>query len=350
MATPTIKGDRSRPIFVTGGTGMVGGAVVELLAAAGRPVRALVRPTSDTRRIVALGAEIIEGNLHDSAGLERACSGCSTVVHTAARVELISPPRAFRHDNAEGTRILADAAAKVGVERFVHVSSVAVHGTAESHGETITETTPLPPLPRFAGYAVSKRLAERAVRAAAARSDMAYVVLRLGFVYGPGNRMMHSLLRPLMAKRTFVMPEGGRRKVAPIYVDDAASAIVTAVDHPAGRNETFLLVGPDQVTQRSFFSGYAEGFGLAAPTGSVPTMVAFLAGWFVEGLGLIQGRRLPINRAMVSTCLLPEDFRGDKIQDRLGWSAKVSVEEGLRRTFSWYHQTYGNPGVVKKTW
>src|SRR5688572_4130085 len=112
-------------LLVVGATGMLGSEVCRQLVAAGSPVRALVRPSSDATRVRelrALGVELVEGDLHDPASLAAACLGVRTVVSTASAISAQRAGDDLRSVDHDGTLALVDAAEAAGVSHFVYVS------------------------------------------------------------------------------------------------------------------------------------------------------------------------------------------------------------------------------------
>ena len=110
--------------LVVGATGNVGGAVCELLRSQDRPVRAMVRETSDPQRVSRLeevGAEVVRGELRDPGSLARACEGVATVVSGATTIGSLGTDPISAVDR-DGQLSLVDAARSAGVEHFVYVS------------------------------------------------------------------------------------------------------------------------------------------------------------------------------------------------------------------------------------
>src|SRR5262245_2460229 len=116
-------------VLVTGATGFLGSHVADLLCERGHEVRALVRKTSDTRRLKGRGSELVIGSLEQGDGLEDAVRDVDGIVHAAGVVKARSPEE-FHEVNAGGTARLLDAVRRVRpkIRRFVYVSSLAAHG------------------------------------------------------------------------------------------------------------------------------------------------------------------------------------------------------------------------------
>ncbi|AMV38502.1 3 beta-hydroxysteroid dehydrogenase/Delta 5--_4-isomerase [Planctomyces sp. SH-PL62] len=134
-----------KTIFVTGATGLVGGHAVEEALKRGHRVRALVRPTSDVRKLDEWGVEKVVGDLEDADALARGAAGADWIFNCAAKVGDWGTLAEFRRLNVDALRLLLDAAVAAKVERFVHVSSLGVYEGRDHHGTD--ETTPPPPTP-----------------------------------------------------------------------------------------------------------------------------------------------------------------------------------------------------------
>ena len=117
----------SKLIFLTGGTGLVGSHVAEEAVRRGHKVRALVRPSSDTKFLDSLGVDKVSGDLEDVKALKAGVQGADWVFNCAAKVGDWGTLEEFRKVNVEALRLLLDAASQSGTERFVHVSSLGVY-------------------------------------------------------------------------------------------------------------------------------------------------------------------------------------------------------------------------------
>ncbi len=178
----------NKRVLVTGGTGFLGGALVKRLAEETALVRVAARDPARGKYIAGLaGVEIVQGDITDAEQMQRAADGCEMVFHVAAytggKLDI------QRQMNTIGTRNTARAAAMAGVERFIHVSTVAVYGYRQSGA--MTENTP--PAPGHDPYNITKAEAEAAVRAIAAQNQMAYSIIRPAMIYGPRSGMWTGL-------------------------------------------------------------------------------------------------------------------------------------------------------------
>lgn len=330
-------------VLVTGGTGFVGSHLIEQLRDQGETVRALVRPTSNRAFVESLGAESWEGDLDDQNSLRRACEGCETVFHSAARVEIIGTEKEFHHTTVAGTERLLAAAADQGVKRFVYLSSCGVyHPVLFASGRVIDEFTPVRQPPRWFIYGRAKYQAERVVREQCP-ADLAWVIVRLGYLYGPRNRTMHTYVKPAMLDRTMMILGDGRNEMALVYVTDAVRAVVRAGECPEAAGRTLIAGGNERVTQQQYFDALADGFGIPRITRHIPYRIAFLFGWLGEYLIRRGPRRAVLRRSAIALTGLPQRLRCDFTQQLLGWRPEIRFADGMRAAFEWYHSEYAKP-------
>src|SRR5437588_4144028 len=170
--------------FVTGGSGFIGGRLIERLRAGGPGGRAPARSPSAAERIRERGAEPVDGDLADARSMRAGAEGCELAFHAAAMVGDWGTPEEFERGNVDGTRNALRACAEAGVRRFVHVSTEAVLLAGEPL-VNVDETAPLradsPAL-----YSATKARAEQAV-VAANGNGLETVVVRPRFVWGAGD-------------------------------------------------------------------------------------------------------------------------------------------------------------------
>jgi nucleoside-diphosphate-sugar epimerase len=324
MAFPSLS---THTVLITGATGFLGGALTNRLLDEGAKVRALVRSPEKAHYISERGAEIAQGDINDAAAVSRAVEGCTVVFHVAAALggNLASQV----HTNVEGTRAVMQSAADANVRRLVHVSSVSVYGN--NYPGDVTED--MTPAPGADPYARTKLQSEQVVREIAARSNTAYSIIRPGMIYGPRSGLWTGQLFRLAKLNPTPFIGDGSGRAHPIFVDDVAEMMVALAAHPAAENETFNAAADPAPTWRQFIQGYSRLAGhqswLALP---VPLFRAF------AGIVMLASPRDSIMRDlpdMLTLLLSQTTFKTTKARERLGWSAKVSLEEGIARCAPW---------------
>jgi nucleoside-diphosphate-sugar epimerase len=256
--------------FVTGGSGFIGGRLIEALVAAGIPVRALARSDGSAAAVSDRGAEPVRGELADRAALEAGARGCELAFHAAAKVEDSGPWEEFERDNVEGTRNVVDACAAAGVRRFVHVSTEAVLIAGEPL-VNVDETAPLRTDSK-APYSRSKALAEPVVTAAA-RDGFEPVVVRPRFVWGAGDQTLLPQLVAMAKSGRLAWIGGGRHLTDITHVDNVVHGLRVAAEK--GRaGEAYFVTDGEPVVFREFVSELLRTQGVEPPTRSIPTPVA----------------------------------------------------------------------------
>ena len=212
-------------ILVAGATGFLGSEICRRLVTAGRPVRGLVRPTSDpaaVARLRELGIETVEGDLRDRASLDAACRGATAVVSTATTTRSRQPGDSIEATDQQGQLNLVDAARAAGGRRFVFVS----------YSGQIDTDDPL---------TTAKRTVEGRLR----ESGMTYTILRPTF-------FMEVWLSPALG---FDFPNAratvygsGQSKISWIALGDVAEFAVRSLDDPAAENATIEMGGPEALS------------------------------------------------------------------------------------------------------
>ncbi|MFW0784047.1 NAD(P)-dependent oxidoreductase [Gordonia sp. CPCC 206044] len=246
-------------LFVTGGTGAIGGHAVPALVAAGHEVRALARGEDKARTLAGEGAEPIAVSLFDRDGLAAAFDGCEAVVNLASA--LPSSASFVRRSawaqctriRTEGSAAVVDAALRAGVERLVQESVVMIY--RDQGDRWIDEHAEVDRYPIAEGNHAAEASARRFTDAAGAG-----VTLRFGLFYGPGAA--HSEQFVAMGRRhvgvVFGHPD---TYLSSIHLDDAASAVVAALSVPAG---TYNIVDDEPVTRRVHADAIAHAVGADA--------------------------------------------------------------------------------------
>ena len=235
-------------ILVTGGTGFVGGHVVQALRASDQQVRALVRNRSGGAKLESWDVELAEGDVTSPESLRRAAEGADAVVHLVAIRQ--GKREEFQRVMVDGTRNLLAAAKEAGVDRFVHMSALG----------TSAETKDLVP------YYGAKWQMEQDVKA----SGIPYVIFRPSFIFGPDGGILPTFAK--LARLTPVTPVigSGRQRIQPIWADDVGAYFARAVTEEAAANRTFEIGGPEAVSWNEFWERLKRARGIKRPSVHVP--------------------------------------------------------------------------------
>jgi nucleoside-diphosphate-sugar epimerase len=322
--------------FVTGATGFIGGRLVETLLEDGHRVRVLVRRPSASPLRHRAGVEVVPGDLGEPGGLEEALQGAERAFHCAGLVGDWLRDDDARRVNVEGTRRLLEACTAAGVGRVVHLSSLSVYGLGQHRGTD--ESAPL----RYSGdpYMDSKIDAERMVRVAAGRDGLAAVIVRPGFVYGPGDRRFLPKLVDALLRRQFAYVGDGAKLLNLSYVDDVARAMLLAAAAPVAPGEAFNLTDGTETSLRDFVECLCGELGIPAPTKRVPPPVAFAAAYAAEGLARARGAtEAPrISRGRMRFLYYNQHYSAQKARRELGYEPQYTYREGVPPTVDWYRE------------
>jgi len=284
---------------VTGGTGFLGRFLLGALLQRGGEVRAMVRRREDAARLEETGVIPVYGDLTQPGGCEHLVKPDDVVFHAAARVDMTGSWREFAALTVEGTRRLLGAALPQGPRRFVYISSAAVYLRLRTTAPVSAESVAACPS-SYNLYGRAKLAAEKLVQRLCTEAGCPWVILRLGFLYGPGNQALLRRLVPLLRSGRMFTVGNGRNRIATLHVEDAVAAIVAAGAHPAAVGHVYDVAHPEPVTQREFLDGTADALGLPRCRLRAPYRLAFCTAGLAELWGRLVGRTPPFTRAMVA--------------------------------------------------
>jgi dihydroflavonol-4-reductase len=320
--------------LLTGATGFVGAAVLRRLVAAGREVRALVRPESDRRNLSGVDCEIVIGDLAEPESIRRAVRGCDAVFHAAADYRLWVPdPERMNRVNIQGTVELIRAAAQAGAARIVYTSSVATL-RLRNDGLSADETSAAELSDMIGAYKRSKFLAEREVKRLIADERCPVVVVNPSAPFGPGD------VKPTPTGRLVVEAASGRM---PAYVDTGLN-IVHVDDVAAGHwlafekgvvGESYIL-GGENLTLRRILEIIAELTGRPPPRIRLPHWFITPVAHIVEGFARVTRGGEPM--ITVDSARMAHKrmyFSSDKAERALGYRPRPAVE-ALRDAIGWF--------------
>ncbi len=307
-------------VFLTGGSGFLGGGILNRLILDGFHTTAAVRRALDGF------SKVVQKEIKSSFDGEVDWSGClesqDVVIHCAARVHIMDdksadPLAEFRKVNVDGALNLARQAAAMGVKRFIFVSSIKVNGEGTGPGKPYkADDVPAPVDP----YGISKFEAEQGLMALAAESEMAVVIIRPVLVYGPGVKANFRSMMSWLTKGV-PLPLGAIcNKRSLVALDNLVDLIVTCIDHPAAANEVFLVSDGEDLSTTELLQ--RMGYALGKPARLLPVPAAWLDG----------AARLVGNRAIAQRLCGSLQVDIEKTRSLLGWTPPVTVDDALRKT------------------
>ena len=317
---------RRQCALVTGAGGFVGRRVVERLLGQGVVVRALVR-----RGLVGTEArgrlERVRGDVTDPESLAAAVGGCDVVFHCAWGGESLEDARRI---NVQGTVNVLEASARAGVQRVVHLSTMAVHG--DRLPPVLTEDHPLD----FGGdaYGVSKAEGERAALALGREHRIEVVALRPSLVYGPGAPFWLIGYFERTKREQVALVDGGRGLANLVFVEDLVDAMLAAADRPGVGGAACLISGPSPVTWAEYLGHFAAMCGKPPPP-SVPLWWARLEMQMLRVYGILTQRPRRIQGMDVRLMSQHTEVSIAGAERVLGWRPATSLDAGMRVCESW---------------
>lgn len=288
-------------VALTGGTGFLGGHVLDALLAAGHAIRALTRKPQAPRNEISW----ISGDLDTPGDL---CAGADAIIHVAGVVN--ANAATFDKGNRQGTETMLAAAHAAGIRRFVQISSLSARE------------------PQLSNYGASKRAAEDAVFASA----LDWSIVRPPAIYGPGDTDNLELFR--FAKRG-IMPLPPKGRLSAIHAEDLARLIVAMVETAPARAFYEADDGqPDGWSHRDYAHMIGAAVGRNPLTLALPK-AALNLGAALDGM--FRGSKAKLTRDRVSYMTHP-DWVIDpaKRPPASLWMPRISTADGLKATADWY--------------
>jgi nucleoside-diphosphate-sugar epimerase len=316
---------KKRSVSVTGATGFLGSHIALELMARGWSVRAIVRPGN--AKPLPAGVAVHEAAL-DRAALTAAIGGCDVVVH-AAGLTRAPGDRSFRAVNVDGTRAVVAAANDAGA-RLVHISSLAAIGPGTPERPAHEDDRPQP----VTAYGRSKLASEAVVRSEA---RVPWTILRPSAVYGPNDRELLPLVR-LATRGIFPLLARSSAAFTLVYAGDLARAVASAADDERSDGQAIFIGHRDPVTAHVILRQLAQAVHRPFRPRHIPGVLVralALAGESVWRLG----RRPAFDMARFAE-LRAEGFvcSVERARAVIGFTAEVSLAEGLEQTVRWYRE------------
>lgn len=317
--------------LVTGATGFVGGALALRLAAGGAHVKALARSTQKSEFLRDwANVQVIQGDLTNPGSMRHAASGCDYVFNIAAAMG--GPLEHQRRANVEGVRNMMEAAAAAGVQRVVHISTIAVYGYAQQID--LSEDSPLTPGPD--PYSISKAEGESMVRQVGQARSLSFAILRPGMIYGPRSKAWTGRMFKLARRRPVIFLGNGRGSVPAIFIDDLLDLCIVAARHEAAHNQASNAASDPAPTWREYLGAYSRLAGHQNWLG-IPI-------WLAKGLThLVAPFARPWSMLKYAPTMLEYadryvNFKMDKARRLLGWEPRVDLQTGVHNCVPWLRE------------
>jgi len=315
-------------VFVTGGSGVVGGALLAGLAERGDEIVALARSDEAAAALAARSARVVRGDTLDEDALAAGMAGCDVLYHVAG-INTLCPadPPALIHVNVRGAEAAVRAAARAGVRRVVLTSSASALGEAE--GTVGSESSPHRGW-FMSTYERSKHEGEEAAFAAARRAGIELVSVNPSSVQGPG--------RASGTGRILIAYLNGRLKgfvdtrISLVDIRDCVEGHLLAAERGTP-GERYVLNGAT-LTSREALEIVSGMTGIRDSVRFLPAPLASGAATLIEAVFRLRGRTPPVCREMVRTMLHGHHYDGSRATRELGLSY-TPVRETFRRTIDW---------------
>jgi nucleoside-diphosphate-sugar epimerase len=327
-------------VLLTGASGFLGGHIAEAFVQHGHHVVGIVRQTSRTDFLQALGVELVVSELEDTARLGSAMRGVDVVIHAAAQVHTHGFWRDFVQTTVEGTRHVLEAAQQTQVHHFIQISTVGVYGFPPScGGPPFTEANPYCHIHRWNYYSRAKIEAEKLVRDAQQSNLITTTVIRPTWVYGPRDTTTLARFVAALRTRRFKWIGNGDNRLSVVYVTDVTDAVVRAATAPRARGQIYN-VATDEIspTQREFVTRICQLMELPLPEASVPYAIAYVLGFGGECVAHLTRYRVCPSLTRLTVLLFGGNrrFSSEKIRAELGWRPIISFEEGIHQATAWH--------------
>ena len=318
-------------VFVTGGSGFIGGALIRRLRLEGYEVKALARSPKAEALVEDAGASPVPGDLSWPGPWQNALRSGQAVVHSGAMAADWGPRREFFGVNVGGTKNVLDAL-EGWDGHFVHVSSIAVHGFRPG---VYTEASPVSPGRH--PYCASKAAAEALVDSSV-RKGLKASIVRISGAYGPGDPHFTARLLDHAGSGHVDIVRPGDQPSKLIYIDDIIDAFMAILKRPCEPGARYLLNDPSLPGVLGMLRLALDVLGISVPIRPVPEWLADAAALCQESGARLTGSRPRLTRyavrALGRRCL----FLPEGTCRKLGWSPRVRARDGVEKTIAWYRK------------
>jgi dihydroflavonol-4-reductase len=315
--------------FITGASGFIGTHLVEELLRQKWQVRVLLhkRDLPNQEKL-----QVFRGDIRDADSLKDMFKDTDVLFHMAASLGATRiSKKEFFEINVDGTKNVLKAAHEAGVGRIVHFSSAGVFGSVKEN-HPVEEA--YPPSPQDV-YDETKLEGEK-ISLAFANKGEDVVVIRPGWVYGPGDRRTFKLIKAIASKK-FLLVTKGTTCQTPVYIDDLVQGILLCAEK-AEAGEIYHLAGKEVLTVKEIMDIMAHAAGVKDIQFPLPIFALKVAAWKLEKAFLLVGREAPLTRGKLAFFIHPKPLSIQKAKTDLGYAPQWDFKTGIETAVGWYRK------------
>lgn len=326
--------------LVTGGTGFIGGHIVDRLVSEGWSVRCLVRDMTRIMRLKKSGTEIVSGDLSSASNLIEACKDIDVVFHAAAKVSDWGEWIDFYKNTVIGTKNILQASCESQVKKFVHISSVDVYDRQYLKAEfaRVNEDTPQVNEKYPYYYARAKMLAEKEVYYY--RGIMPTVVIRPATVYGPRDRAIMPKFIDFLQGFSFLIA-GKNPVLGMIHVDDLVDLCFRAATSQGSNGHAYNAATKEDTRLLDLVSAACDFLNISPPKMYLPYWSVKLLVILSESFAKIVHREPLFSQGAFEFFTLDQRFDITKAQNEFDWQPKVGFSNGIRQALEEFQREGG---------
>jgi 2-alkyl-3-oxoalkanoate reductase len=319
-------------VLVTGGTGFTGKALVKRLLDEGHDVTALdYKEGLKTEELRQWGAKVVIGSVTDKSVVEQCMTDVEIVHHLAAAFRELNVPNSYYHEvNVGGTKNVLEAAFRERVKKFIYCSTCGVHGNIDNPPGG--EDAPIQP----ADYYQRTKYEAEPIVDKHSRKGMETVILRPAAIYGPGDPERFYMIFKRVAKGGFPIFGNGETLYHPLYIDNLIDAFMLAMEEGKGNGQAYLIADEEYVSIKELVRKVGQVMDTPVKIKYYPITPLIIIGHILENVCKPFKITPPIFSRRVDWFRQNRAFKIDKAKTELGYSPKVGIEEGLKRTGAWY--------------
>jgi nucleoside-diphosphate-sugar epimerase len=318
-------------VLVTGSTGFTGKRLTEILLQKGYDVRVIIRDRSRFKIPENDKVEIVVGDLNNMSDVDNAVKDIQLIFHVAALYRTAgAEPQEYWDTHVKATENLLNSAHRNGVKKFIHTSTVGIHGHIED--------PPADENYRFKPgdiYQLTKLEGEKKAKEFHDKTGLPLVIIRPSAIYGPGDMRLLKLFK-IASKKYSIILGSGEIFYHMVYVDDLANGFILAAESNISNGEAFIIGGDGYISLNNMIALISQILKKESKIIHLPVRPFQILGSLCEKVCIPLGINPPIYRRRVDFFTKSRAFDISKAKKMLGYSPNVTLEEGLKRTAEWY--------------